>query len=184
MGAFITTAVCTRFVYPSVSYEGRSFWVLQASPLSAADILQLKFRCWLLPITVLSTIFFVSGAIVIGGALWVVLINAFTSVVMCYGITGLALGLGAAFAYFEWEHPSQLVAGFGSFVFMLCSIGLIFVSMIPAGFVLFRHTHEDPAPLGFLTIVLASLAALVIFNVFVAKFSLRKGAESLERFMR
>ena len=62
----IFTTVLTRIVYPSVSLEGRSFWILQVTPIEVRRLLRAKLLCWL-PVT---TIMFVSllsaGAVAIG----------------------------------------------------------------------------------------------------------------------
>ncbi len=140
MGAFVITAVCTRFVFPSLSLEGQSYWILQTSPMSIRSLLRAKFWCWLFPVATISSIIFASGALAIDAGPHVVFLNAISSWVICYGIVGLAVGLGAFFANFDWEHTSQLAASFGSLVFMLLSTLLIAANMLPAGLLIFLRT--------------------------------------------
>lgn len=131
MGAFVTTAVCTRFVFPSVSLEGKAFWILQAAPLDPYRVLRAKFLCWLLPVAGISSIIFSSGALAIDAPPRIVAVSALSSFIICYGVVGLAIGLGAMFANFEWEHSSQLAASLGSLIYMFASMLLVFVNLIP-----------------------------------------------------
>jgi ABC-2 type transport system permease protein len=143
MGAFVMTAVCTRFVFPSVSLEGQSYWILQTSPLSVGQLLRAKFWCWLVPVASMSSIIFASGALAINAEPEIIAINALASWVVCYGIVGLATGLGALFSNFDWEHSSQLAASFGSLVFMLSATVLIVLNLIPAGTLIFLRTLKE-----------------------------------------
>ncbi len=182
MGAFISTAICTRFVYPAISMEGRSFWVLQTSPLSIRDIMKVKFWSWYVPVAIISCLFFVSGASIIGGDFAIILVNALSSIIICYGIVGLAIGIGAIFAHFDWEHSSQLAAGFGSFIFMLSSIILVFVDMIPASFMLFDNGggsyHRSSR---FYAFVGLNLLIVAVVNYLLARVVMQRGERNLEK---
>ena len=39
LAGFVLASVAARFVFPSVSLEGRSFWLLRSSPLAMHDLL-------------------------------------------------------------------------------------------------------------------------------------------------
>ncbi|MCB0337251.1 MAG: hypothetical protein KDD62_13125 [Bdellovibrionales bacterium] len=49
MSSFIVTAICTRFVFSSVSLEGKAYWLLQASPVESRHLLNFKFYFWFVP---------------------------------------------------------------------------------------------------------------------------------------
>ena len=180
MGAFLTTSICTRLVFPSISLEGRALWLLQTAPISYRSFLRSKMIGWLIPISLVSVIFFSAGAAAIGGALDAILISGVLSLVVCYGIVGLAIGLGAIFARFDWEHPSQLSASLGSMLFMICAISLVFFNMLPAWFLLAGEQSYAPA-LGlslYQSVALLSVCAF-IFNFIVVRVALRMGERKL-----
>ena len=54
MVGFVTSAVAVRFVFPAVSLEGASFWIIRSAPLSIRDFLWAKFWSSLLPLLLLS----------------------------------------------------------------------------------------------------------------------------------
>ncbi len=185
LGAFITTAVCTRFVFPSVSLEGQSFWILQVSPAPLGSILRAKFITWWVPVSCISSIILGSGALAIDAPFSVVLICVLTSWAICFGIVGLAIGMGASFANFTWEHTSQLATSFGSLVFMLSSTLLIVCNLFPAGIFLYFQNIRFSS-LGMHTSLwwLGTLSAVVLLlylNFLTAKISLSLGLRALER---
>jgi ABC-2 type transport system permease protein len=182
MGAFLTTSICTRLVFPSISLEGRSLWLLQTAPLSYRSLLRAKMIGWLIPIGIVSSVFFASGAAAIGGELDAIIISGILSLIVCYGIVGLAVGLGALFARFDWEHPSQLSASLGSMLFMISAISLVFFNMLPAWFLLAGEDNYAPA-LGltlYQSVGLLSICAF-LFNLIVVRVALRLGEQKLMR---
>lgn len=183
MGAFITTAAATRLVFPSVSLEGRSFWVLQTAPIRLVDILRNKFWTWFPPIGLLASVTFTAGNVALGTSLSVTATTFIVGWVLSAGIIALGLGIGAIFARFDWEHSAQLVASFGSFVFMLSSIFLITLNMIPLGIALYMR---EPGMMGeelsdeMWTMVLAACAAfIVLLNTLVVIASFDAGKKAL-----
>jgi hypothetical protein len=46
LAGFVTAGVAVRFVFPSVSLEGKSFWILRSSPITMRRLLWSKF--WML----------------------------------------------------------------------------------------------------------------------------------------
>jgi hypothetical protein len=50
LGAFVTTSVAVRFVFPMVSLEGRSLWVLRTAPVSLERIWWTKFWMGFVPL--------------------------------------------------------------------------------------------------------------------------------------
>lgn len=180
MGAFITTAFCARFVYPAISLEGRSYWILQSAPLSIGQMMRAKFWSWFVPVAAVSSVFFASGAVAIGADWTIILISLFFSVVMCYGIVGIAIGMGGVFAQFDWEHSSQLAAGFGNFVFMLCAIILIFFSMLPAGVLLWGQSGGENHPVWLVYLLVGGTGCAVLaVNLLAAQLALKKGEQAL-----
>src|SRR5207244_12168657 len=54
MAGFVVAAICLRFAYPSVSSEGRAFWMLQSAPVSYRRFLLVKVFVYGAPLTILS----------------------------------------------------------------------------------------------------------------------------------
>ena len=183
MGAFITTAAATRLVFPSVSLEGRSFWVLQTAPIALVDILKNKFWTWLPPIGLLASITFTAGNIALGTSMWVIVGTFFVGWALSAGIIALGLGIGAVFARFDWEHSAQLVASFGSFVFMLSSIFLITLNMVPLGIALYVREPgmlgENMSEFTWILVLCSCALFIVLVNALVIAISFDAGKKAL-----
>src|SRR5688500_4160873 len=54
IAGFVLSAVAARFVFPSVSLEGRTLWLLRSSPLPMKDVLWSKFWVGTLPLLIVA----------------------------------------------------------------------------------------------------------------------------------
>lgn len=181
IGNFIITAMCTRFVFPSVSLEGPSLWILQTSPLTFRELLKVKLWTWFLPIGAMAAGIFAIGSLSLNIETVLLVVNVFASVLAAYGIVALAVGMGAVFANLESEHSSQVAASFGSLIFMLSSVLLITLNLTPTTILLFlRSSISSPEQeLLWLASVIANLLLLWMLNVRAARWALERGAQSL-----
>ena len=180
---FIFTTVLTRLVYPSVSLEGRAFWILQVTPIEILKLIQAKLMCWL-PITsiLLITILW-SGAAVLdlsaGYYLFIIVYGASVSV----GCTGLAIGLGARFASFDWEAPNQITVSAGTLVLLLIGVAHVLTMTVPVAAInAMLIITPLRATLGQTTsfVLLCGLVfGIILFNIYIAKIACEGGARSL-----
>ena len=130
---------------------------------------------------------FAAGAYAVGAAPHFIALKMISSWVICYGIVGLGIGLGAYYANFAWEHSTQLAASFGSLVYMLACVGLISVDLGIIGLVLvFQHLWETTSYFGtaqYLIGVSSASMLLIYMNVWVARWALAFGERELVRRM-
>lgn len=128
----ILTAMMTRLVYPSVSLEGRAFWIMLVSPIPLKKLVDAKYQCWI-PLTAsYSSLLFISGGIALNVDYISLFILGIIGASLAIGVTGLAIGLGSIFAIFEWESPNQVSTGLGTLVLFLSSLALIVLLFAPA----------------------------------------------------
>jgi ABC-2 type transport system permease protein len=179
----VVTCICSRFVFPSVSMEGTSFWILQSAPVSMRNILRAKVAGWFLPVASISAVIFMSGAMAIGADEPLVLASCAAGVILAYGLVGLGVGLGALFAHFEWEYASQVSTNVGSFLFMGLSVLFLVVSLVPIA-LSFGAYALAPNILPFsdspTLILVGGLVVLAIINYACAATALSVGSRSLK----
>lgn len=185
MGTFVTIALTSRLVFPSISLEGRAFYLLRSAPIKLIEILKIKFWAWYIPVGAVASFIFAAGSYAIEPDTAKVTINFFSGWIVSFGTIGIAIGLGAIFANFNWEHPSQLIASFGSLIFMLFSILFLLFNLIPIAFFSFYTVRSLVLP-GIVIDgrTMSRLIALVIIfflNILTAKIAIRLGEYSLER---
>jgi len=184
IGAFITTAISTRFIFPSISLEGRGYWILQNAPMHIRELLQAKLLCWLPPVSIISCVLFGAGAFAIKASIIALILNIIAALCISLGIVGLAIGMGAIFVNLGWEHASQLSAGLGNFLFMLASTALISIN---SALVALALAHWQRAFTTFDTsaimVVTFSLMTMALLDAYTARWAMAAGANSLERMM-
>jgi ABC-2 type transport system permease protein len=125
LAGFVLASVAARFIFPGVSLEGRTFWLLRSSPTAVRDVLWAKFWVGTLPLLVLAVV-------IVGVTDWLLQVSAFmfavsllSIVLMTFALAGLALCFGALFPQFETENAAQIPTSFGGLLFMMTSVALI-----------------------------------------------------------
>ncbi len=183
MAGFIITAICTRFVFTSISMEGQSFWIINSAPISTANFIKAKFKLWFIPVGLIACVVFTSGAMAIQVPVGFVIVTALTSWVIVFGIVGLAIGFGCVFSQFDWEHASQLSASLGGLAFMLVSMTLV---MLDAAIALVTMVYTNillPSQSSLMNNLIHALGigALLLLNFMAYKLALRTGLRSLQK---
>ena len=182
--AFLITAIGTRFVFPSISREGRSYWSLSSGPISIKKLLWIKYLVWLSFVLVCTGVVFGTATISLFASFPILLGKLFLNFINCIGLVALGVGCGAYFVNFHWQHPSQLTSGFGTLVYMLISVFLIVLNLTISAIALYMaHAKAGWSPLQypgpfFLSVGLALFYVLV--NLGVAWWALGLGVTSLE----
>ena len=125
LAGFVLASVSARFVFPGVSLEGRTLWLLKSSPLAMRDLLWAKFWVGTLPLLALAL-----G--IVGVTDWLLQVTPFmfavsvlTIALMTFALAGLALGFGTLFPQFETENAAQIPTSFGGLLYMMTAIVLI-----------------------------------------------------------
>jgi ABC-2 type transport system permease protein len=182
LGSLVVTSICSRFVFPSVSLEGQAFWLLQAAPLSTREMLRAKCKSWTLPVSCIGGVIFTSGAMALNADLPLVFASCAAGVVICHGMVGLGIGLGAFFSQFEWEHSTQISTSLGSFIFMMTSMIALSLNMVPLGcmfgaYLLFPEIQDAPTAMSIILGV--GLFCTYLVNKGIGWWALSTGARAL-----
>jgi ABC-2 type transport system permease protein len=125
LAGFVLASVAARFIFPSVSLEGRTLWLLRSSPMPVKDLLWAKFWVGTTPLLALAL-----GIVGVTNALlqvsdFMFAVSVMTITFMTLALCGMALGFGTLFPQFETENAAQIPTSFGGLVFMIASVGLI-----------------------------------------------------------
>jgi ABC-2 type transport system permease protein len=185
LAAFVVASVAARFVYPSVSMEGRAFWIMKTGPVAASDIWWAKFWTGAVPLFVLGEILVLATNTYLGVVPFMMWLSAATLFAMIFSIVALALAVGVTYPNFDAENAAKVAAGGGGLIYMvLCMsfIGAVVVLEAWPVYVIFS-SHLRKTPIGPATqiSVLLSLLAVAGLTVMVFTSSVRYGIRRLER---
>jgi ABC-2 type transport system permease protein len=124
--ALILSTFTSRFIFPLLSLEGRNFWVLGLLPLRREQILWGKFAfsagislVATETLVVLSDLMLKMSPVMIG-------LHVGMIAVLCLGLSGISVGLGARLPNLRETDPSKIAAGFGGTLNLLVSLVFIF----------------------------------------------------------
>ncbi|HEY0241959.1 MAG TPA: hypothetical protein VGC52_04795, partial [Gemmatimonadaceae bacterium] len=125
LSGFVLASIAARFIFPGVSLEGRTMWLLRSSPLPMRDLLWSKFWVGTIPL-----LFFALALVLITGFLmkvsdFIMIVSVLTITMMTFAIAGLAVGFGTLYPRFDTENAAQIPTSFGGLLFMMASIVVI-----------------------------------------------------------
>ena len=189
----------TRFVFPTLSLEGRRMWILGTLPVRRETIVLSKFAfacsTCLLPCLVLVLL----GDVVLKilkQTPSLVLVHLVVCAALCIGLCAISVGLGAHLTNLREESPSKVAAGIGGTLALVFSVFYVVVSVaataIPSYFWVQRQRsmttlagpsvlHEVGIQLGQWNWVIGSVVAVMMLSAFVSAVSLWIGARSFRR---
>ncbi|MCB1225668.1 MAG: hypothetical protein KDK99_07670 [Verrucomicrobiales bacterium] len=168
------STLTTRFIYPQFSMEGRRLWIIGPSPVPLHRLLGLKLRLSGSVIAVAAGILLFISSTSLSLPLVETLFFCAAIILMSYGLTALALALGALAPNFREPNPARIVSGFGgtlcliaSFIYILLSISIV---VAPAWRQLQPNPVRTPPPHPEIENVLLSLVGLVALTLAFGAF--------------
>jgi ABC-2 type transport system permease protein len=135
--ALILSTFTSRFIFPMLSLEGRNFWVLGLLPLRREAILWGKFA-FASGISLVAT----EGLVVLSDSMLqigptMLILHIALVAILCLGLSGISVGLGARLPNLKEDDPSKIAAGFGGTLNLLVS--LIFITIVIAAMAIPCH---------------------------------------------
>lgn len=183
---FILASIGMRFVYPSISMEGRAFWVVKSSPVRIGRILFIKYFIYLVPMLILGNVLCIvtNSIFTVSHPLLFYLSFVNVSIIACV-VTALAISTGAIYAEFNADSPLKIAGSYGGFIYMILSglfvLNLLLFEAYPMFRFFFHKTYSlrayNPNVLTIISVALLFLSvALWIYIPF------RKGLKTIENY--
>ncbi|HVR69258.1 MAG TPA: hypothetical protein VMT87_00320 [Vicinamibacteria bacterium] len=184
MAAFVLSAVAVRFVFPAVSAEGASFWIVQSSPVSMKAFLWSKFWTGLVPVLVLAEVLTLLSNEFLGvepALKWMAAAAIFG---MTFALVGLAAGLGAEHPRFQAENVTQVAGSYGGIAYMILAVLFILVQTAllawPASVYLWHRFQGLPVSSTRMGLMALSLLTALALCVATCLVPMRRGVRALE----
>ena len=125
LAGFVLASIAARFIFPSISLEGRQMWLLRSSPLDLRALLWSKYWIGTVPLLVVALVITVFTNIILHATPFMMTLSVTTMILLTFAISALALGFGALYPQFETENAAQIPTSFGGLVFMMTTIVLV-----------------------------------------------------------
>ena len=179
----VMAALAARFQFSAVSAEGRAFWMVRTGPLKAEEFLWAKAWPYLPPMILVGEILAVVSGRILGADSFLLVISALTALMLGFGISGLAVGMGAIWPDFKADNLAQVPASPAGLLFMACSVtfvGIVLALEAPAVFYFLSAIYrEEPLTQQRMIIAGAGILAAISVSVFASIWPVRYGARRL-----
>jgi|LakMenEpi03Aug12_release.lakeMendotaPanAssembly.Ray.scaffolds.fasta_scaffold33165_6 ABC-2 type transport system permease protein len=193
----ILSTFTTRFVYPMISLEGRRFWIIGLLPVHRDQIVWSKFVFSLVGGLVPCCVLVLLSDSMLGIGWPLLLQHELCCLMLCMGLSGIAVGLGARMPELRESSPSKIASGFGGTLSLVVSslfiMAVVIVAAIPAhagsaNILLSARGAGPSVPLGGFLIWAASpwgtatfLAAMVALGLVATFVPLMLGLRAFRR---
>ncbi len=183
LAAFVAASLGVRFIFPAVSQEGFSYWIIRSSPLSLKRFMWTKYWIYVPPLLVVAEILIVLSNRLLNVTPFMMAISTVTMFFIVLGIVSLGIGLGAVYPRFEAENLAAVATGFGGMVFMIFSAIYVAVIVIleawPVYTILTAQAKDLTLTNWKLILIVLCFLAVVAVNIATILIPMRVGREKL-----
>jgi ABC-2 type transport system permease protein len=128
----ILSTYTSRFIFPMISIEASRFWILGQTGISRDDILLSK-----LLFSIGGTLAPCMGLVwlsdfVLGLPLSIHVSHQICCITLCFGLSGIAVGMGARLPSLHEASPARIAAGFGGTLNLIISVLFILIVIVAA----------------------------------------------------
>ena len=185
LAGFVLASIAARFIFPSVSLEGRTLWLLKSSPMPVKDLLWAKFWVGTLPLLILALGIIGVTNVLLQVSDFMFAVSVMTIALMTLALCGMALGFGTLYPQFETENAAQIPTSFGGLLYMIASVGLIAVVIVlearPVYGYLSAQFYGTPASPGEMVLGFGLAAAVCVVCTLVPIGIAKRRLEAVER---
>jgi ABC-2 type transport system permease protein len=184
LAGFVLASIAARFIFPSISLEGRQMWLLRSSPLDLKTLLWSKYWIGTIPLLVLALAITVMTNLLLKVTPFMMVVGIGTIILLTLAISALALGFGALYPQFETENAAQIPTSYGGLVFMMTTIALlgvvIVIEAIPVSSYLRAAFQGEPVHVS--AWMIGAFAAVAAICTLAVVLPLRIGLRRMEQF--
>lgn len=180
----VSAVICSlssRFVYPQMSLEGHSFWIVGLSPISIRAVLLAKFQLACIVMLAMSLVLAAVSAHMLDVSPLLMAVALGASACIAVAVTAASVGLGSVFLDLQQRNPAAIVSSFGGTLNLIICMAFTFLVMIPLAALFHAFTLGHLSEAAFRAALKVNAAALVIGTTAWVLIALQWGMRSLER---
>ncbi len=185
LAGFVIASIATRFVFPGVSLEGNSFWLLKSAPVSLTRFLWAKMFVLTVPLVALGQFLVFVSSRILGSDNGITAVACVVVLTLTLAIVALGTGMGAIYPRFEVENPAQISTGIGGVLYMIASLAIIGTTIgllvRPVHHLLMASIHQTALTAGQWGEVIGFCTLIAGFHALVLKLSMDCGVRALSR---
>jgi ABC-2 type transport system permease protein len=181
LAGFVLAAIAARFIFPSISLEGRQLWLLRSSPLDLRSLLWSKYWIGTLPLLVLAVGITWVTNVMLRATGFMMAVSLATVIGFTIAAAAMALAMGTFYPQFDTENAAQIPTSYGGLLFMMTSVSLLgLLIAIEAGPVASVLRARRGGDTGLPTELAVALGVVALLCAAVTAISLRLALRRLE----
>jgi len=127
---FVVVALSGRFLFPGVSLEGRSFWLIMQAPVSLDRFLVGKWLGGILPVLIVGQALIWSSNLLVFQNIVYAISASIIIFSITLGVSAMAVGLGAVYPQFYNPNAAKIASSFGAVIYMILGMFLVLFVLI------------------------------------------------------
>lgn len=127
---FVVVALSGRFLFPGVSLEGRSFWLIMQAPVSLDRFLVGKWLGGILPVLIVGQALIWSSNLLVFQNIVYATSASIIIFSITLGVSAMAVGLGAVYPQFYNPNAAKIASSFGAVIYMILGMFLVLFVLI------------------------------------------------------
>ncbi len=171
----ILSSFASRFIFPLISLEGRSFWIIGLAPIPKNSLVKQKASYGRLLLMSLGVIAAVGSSLCLRYEMKTLASSVFLTLLGSWMLTSLAVGFGTAYPNFNEDNPARIAVGLGGtlnfFASALSVVLLLAVEAVP------YFLQSRPSWI----VILTSHFAALVLTLSISHLSIRAGERALEK---
>lgn len=178
--SLILATFTSRFVFPLVSLEGHQLWLIGLLPVPRGRVLLAKFAfAMTVTLSVGGAAMLLASAILELDWVWTTVHLAVTFAV-CFGLCGLAVGVGARWPMFGQTNAARIANGVGGTINLVASVVLVAVLMMGLGYAAWQSLHLSVVDRTADLYMLSAAGLAVAVSIVTGWTALRMGARHFQ----
>jgi ABC-2 type transport system permease protein len=178
----VMATLAVRFVYPAISLEGDSFWVIASAPLSTRTIFREKLGVSFIVFFITTQIIGIISSYLLALEDLYRFITFAAILLMSLSLSALAVGFGAAFPDFSERNPGKIVSSPGGVLTVTVSLTYVAAMVAITAFPIIRYTTYLVSGGSFpLTELILSTILAICLNMALLVWPLLLGARTFMR---
>lgn len=184
LAGFVIASIAVRFVFPALSLEGKTFWVLKSAPVPLRRWWWSKFWIGTLPLLCFGELLVTVTNYFLHVSPFMMALSAITLFFVTFGVVALGMAVGVAYPNFTAEHSAKIAASFGGVLYMVLCVSFIGVITVleawPVYLLFMSKLHGLPLSSALWSGMATSFGVAFALSIGVFWFSTRWGIKRLE----
>jgi ABC-2 type transport system permease protein len=125
LAGFVLAAIAARFIFPALSLEGRTLWLLRSAPFEIRTLLWIKYWVGVIPLLVLALAITIGTNLILEVGPFMMALSLGTITAATFALAALAVGFGALFPRLDADNAARISTGFGGLLFMMTALSYL-----------------------------------------------------------